>query len=70
MDFAAMWGPFDGAPFDEVFVEFGVDMNEYKRRLFARLTDPDRAGLIDPALRSRLIDYSVHPTGTTQRPHR
>ncbi|MGF0313783.1 hypothetical protein [Rhodococcus sp. IEGM1428] len=70
VDFAAMWEPFGGAPTDEVFVKFGVDMDEYKRRLFTRLTNPDRAGLIDPALRNRLIDYSEHATGTTQRPHR
>ncbi|OZC83984.1 hypothetical protein CH254_24185 [Rhodococcus sp. 06-412-2C] len=65
VDLAAMW-----EPSDEVFVKFGVDMDEYKRRLFTRLTDPDSAGLIDPALRSRLIDYSTHATGTAQRPHR
>lgn len=70
VDFAAMWEPFGGAPFEEVFVKFGVDMDEYKRRLFRRLTNPDRAGLIDAALRSRFIDYSVHATGMTQRPHR
>ena len=70
VDCAAMWEPFGGAPSEEVFVNLGVDMNEYKRRLFTRLTNPDRAGLIDPALRSRLIDYSVHATGITQRPHR
>lgn len=70
VDFAVMWEPFGGAPSEEVFVEFGVNIGEYKRRLFTRLSNPDRAGLIDPALRTRLIDYCVHASGPMQHPRR
>ncbi|AJW40264.1 hypothetical protein NY08_2236 [Rhodococcus sp. B7740] len=70
VDFAVMWEPFGGAPPEDVFVEFGLPVAEYKRRLFVRLTDPDRARMLDPALRKRLIDYSERTTGPTQRPRR
>jgi hypothetical protein len=63
VDFAVMWEPFGGATAEEVFVEFGLDMSEYKRRLFIRLSKPDRAGSTDPTLRGRLIAYSL---GTTK----
>jgi hypothetical protein len=59
VDFAVKWEPFGGAPTEEVFVAFGLDMREYKRRLFVRLSKPDRAGSIDPTLRGRLIAYSL-----------
>lgn len=70
VDFATMWEPFGGAPPEDVFIEFGVYINEYKRRLFARLSTPDLVALIDPALRIRLVDYCVHANDPTQHPHR
>lgn len=67
VDFAVTWEPFGGAPSAEVFVEFGLDMAEYKRRLFARLSKPDRAGAIDPELRGRLTAYSLRPVESPRR---
>jgi hypothetical protein len=67
VDFAVMWEPFGGAPPEDVFVKFGVPLAEYKRRLLTRLSSADRAELMDPALRARLIEYCVHATGTTRQ---
>jgi len=58
--FAVQWEPFGGASAEDVFTEFGIDMNEYRRRLFVMLSRSDRGGVRAP-LRGRLIAYSITP---------
>ncbi|MFC8181594.1 hypothetical protein ACFULT_22175 [Rhodococcus sp. NPDC057297] len=60
IEFAVKWEPYGGASASEVFVEFGIGMVEYRRRLFQILSKPDRGGL-NPELASRLLAYSVRP---------
>lgn len=58
--FAVTWEPYGGASAEDVFVEFGIDMNEYRHRLFVILSRGDRGGVRAP-LRDRLIAYSITP---------
>jgi hypothetical protein len=58
--FAVKWEPYGGASAEDVFVEFGIDMSEYRRRLFVMLSRSDRGGVRAP-LRNRLIAYSITP---------
>ncbi|MCX6489414.1 MAG: hypothetical protein NTX68_00300 [Rhodococcus sp.] len=60
MAFAVTWEPYGGASTEDVFVEFGIDMSEYRRRLFVMLCRSDRGGVRAP-LRDRLIAYSITP---------
>lgn len=55
--FAVLWEPFGGASASDVFVEFGLGVGEYRRRLRERLDAHDR-DCLDPALRDRLVEYS------------
>ncbi len=58
--FAVTWEPYGGASAEDVLVEFGIDMSEYRRRLFVMLSRADRGGVRAP-LRDRLIAYSITP---------
>lgn len=64
--FAVKWDPYGGANAEDVLVEFGLDMSEYRRRLFQKLSHPDRARVSAP-LRNRLISYSLVPVHRPQR---
>jgi hypothetical protein len=64
--FAVKWEPYGGASADDVLVEFGLDMSEYRLRLFRKLSRPDRAGVSAP-LRDRLIAYSLIPVHRAPR---
>ncbi|NIL86984.1 hypothetical protein RhoFasGS6_04398 [Rhodococcus fascians] len=56
--FAVKWEPYGGASADDVLVEFGLDMSEYRLRLFQKISRADRAGVSAP-LRSRLVSYAL-----------
>lgn len=66
LTFAVAWEPYGGASAADVFVEFGLHMAEYRRRLAEQLTSPSTEQL-EPALRERLLAYSTRPPRRTRR---
>ncbi|WP_032396344.1 hypothetical protein [Rhodococcoides fascians] len=64
--FAMAWEPYGGASAADVFVEFGLHMAEYRRRLAEQLRSP-RAEQLEPALRERLLNYSTEPPQRSRR---
>ena len=64
--FAVQWEPFGGASPADVFVEFGIDIDEYRRRLFSRLCRPDRA-LVPLDVHGRLIRSALEPAESEPR---
>jgi hypothetical protein len=66
MAFAVAWEPYGGASAADVFVEFGLHMVEYRRRLAEQLRSPSTEHL-EPALRERLLNYSTRPPVRSRR---
>ncbi|OZC84014.1 hypothetical protein CH254_24365 [Rhodococcus sp. 06-412-2C] len=66
LTFTVAWEPYGGASAADVFVEFGLHMAEYRRRLVEQLTSPS-AEQLEPALRERLLAYSTRPPAHTSR---
>ncbi|MCZ4522273.1 hypothetical protein O4220_27445 [Rhodococcus ruber] len=64
--FAVVWEPFGGASASDVFVEFGLGMGEYRRRLREQLNG-SAGDCVEPAVRHRLVEYSRRPAKPESR---
>lgn len=64
--FAVAWEPYGGPSAADVFVQFGLHMVEYRRRIAEQLRDPSTEHL-EPALRERLLSYSTRLPMRTRR---